>query len=355
MVHRPRQYRPARAPAGGRQPTPQQSPDAGRPGLSLAGLAQVADWDGGSRGATLADLQRRVGNRAVARALAPPSPAAPVMTTPAQIGARAAATHGAAIPVMLDFEAIAVSLGAGRSVPVAPPDGAQRIRSAQAGGTRAAGYTELPAPTPPELKTAEPRKVEGGWVARVQPTANDRPQPTSLYPAPGVHQLGTNAGGQQQHLLVTQQMSEVIRQGEAEHLLDLEWARHLSYDRAAAAINAAADSDGPVAATPDAARQGAEAQVCAALPPQLRWARGTDPVRPWVRAYSRMAHVTIERDEAGWHAMTSAFVLDPAEKRAVGVPIGDELTRYVGGPQVGQHPSAPLVRERFAELPPGGS
>jgi len=66
-----------------------------------------------------------------------------------------------------------------------------------------------------------------------------------------------------------------------------------------------------------------------------------------------MAHVTIERDQAGWHAMTSGFVLDPAEKRALGVPVGDELTRYVGGPQIGQHPSAPLVRARFAELSSG--
>ena len=330
-------------------------PSAGAPRVPLDGVAGVAHWDAASRRNTLNDLQRQIGNRAVARALAPSAPARPVMSSPAQIGARAAARPGLAIPVMLDFEAIVVSLqAAGRSVAAAPPDGAERIRSAQAGGTRAAGYTELPAPTPPELKIAEPRKVEGGWAARVQPTPNDRPLPTSLYPAPGVHQLGTNAGGQQQHLLVTQQMSEVIRQGEQEHLLDLEWARHLSYDRAAAAINAAAESDGPVAPTPEAARERAEAEVCTALPAPLRWTRGTDPGRPWVRAYSRMAHVTIERDEAGWHAMTSAFVLDPAEKRAAGVPVGDELTRYVGGPQIGEHPSAPLVRARFAALPPGG-
>jgi len=314
----------------------------------------TAAWDRGSRQRALAGLQRSAGNAAVVEALTARPPASAHASSLGAIAGAAAGRPGLAVlPFPLDFEAIGVSIGAGRSAPAGPPTGARRIRSAQGGGTRAAGYTELPAPRPPELSIAQPQRVEGGWSAAVQPTANDRPVPTSLYPAPGVHEVGTNAGGQQSQVHVTPDMSDVIRQGEDEHLLDLEWARHLSYDRAASAVNAAAEAPAPVAATPEAARRLAERQVCAALPPALRWPLGSDPVRPWIRAYSRMAHVTIERDQAGWHSMTSAFVLDPAEKRALGVPVGDELTRYVGGPQIGRHPSAPLVRARFAELSSG--
>jgi hypothetical protein len=61
--------------------------------------------------------------------------------------------------------------------------------------------------------------------------------------------------------------------------------------------------------------------------------------------------VTIERDQNHWHDLTGAFVLDPAEKRRLGVPARDELVRYIGGTEIGLHPPADLVRARFASLP----
>ncbi len=325
------------------------------------GVAAIGRWDAGSRAAALVSLQRSAGNRAVQAALAAgqaPSRTAPTVAPatrpsvapPATIDAQAHARPAAAVlPVLFDLEAIQVSLAAGRSAPAAPAGGLQQIRD-QVPGTRAAGYTSLPAPDPPALVVGEPELREDGWVAKVQPTRVGSDRPESLYPAPGVHDIPPGPTGQQRHLDVTPAMSDLIRVGEGEHLADLEWARHLSYDRAAAAVNALADQGAPAARTAEAARQAASRAVCAALPAQLRWRAGGDPVGPWVRAYSQLAAMTVQRDANHWHDITSAFVLDPADKRRLGVPVEDEVTRYVSGPGIGRHPSAPLVRGRFAEL-----
>lgn len=302
-------------------------------------------------------MQRSAGNRAVRQALAGPSPVSPgsmpITASPAAIAASAHSRPAAAvlgIPIGLDYEAISVMLRASRSAPAQPPAGAHRIRDERGGGSRAAGYTSLPAPTPPALTIGDPERREGGWAAPVRPTSVQPDTPVSLFPGPGVHDLGPGPTGQERHIDVTPEMSNLIRQGEEEHLLDLEWARHLSYDRAAAAVNAVSASGSPVADSPAAARQRAAEAVRSELPAQLRWRDGDDYLGPWLRAYSRLAHVTIERDQSHWHDMTSAFVLDPAEKRRLGVPVADELTRYMGGPEIGQHPSAPLARARFSEL-----
>ncbi|HYN68787.1 MAG TPA: hypothetical protein VEX41_01085 [Candidatus Eisenbacteria bacterium] len=304
-------------------------------------------------------LQRAVGNRALATALeaATPSTAqlqslgAPSPTSPSLIAAASAALPGLAVfPIPIDIEGIVVGLSAQRSVPAGPPGGANQIRDENGGGSSAAGYTSLPAPTPPELVCDEPQRREDGWVAPVRPTAVGGDAPVSLYPAPGVHDLDPGAAGQERHLHVTADASSLIRQGEDEHLLDLEWARHLSYDRAAAAVNAVAAS--PPTPAPDAAeaRRRARRQVQDALPRQLRSAPGADPVAPWIQAYSRLAQATHERDNQGWHDLTSAFVLDPQEKRRLGVPEHHELKRYTRAPGIGKHPSAELMRARFNEL-----
>jgi hypothetical protein len=301
---------------------------------------------GGLRADAVLELQRRAGNRAVTAALAPQA------ATLADVAAAASARPGVTVPFPfpIDFEAVGVAATTPSSSAAPAPGGVRRIRDARGGGTRAAGYTSLPVPTPPDLVVGEPQRRGDEWVAPVLPTRSVPDRPTSLYPGPGVHDLGPGPTGQQRHLHVTDDMADLIRRGEEEHLADLEWARHLSYDAAAAVVNAAAESEPPAGRTPAAARSLAVEEVRAALPAPLRWADGEDPGLRWRRTYSRLAHVTIERDENHWHDLTSAFVLDPAEKRRLGVPAGDELTRYVGGTEVGQHPSAALVRARFAEL-----
>lgn len=328
------------------------------PGASDA-LSSAGAWDRASRSQAVATLQRSAGNRAVAAALAKASrpnarPATSAsLSTIASTASRRPGLNILPILLPLDLEALGVALQAPRSTPAEPPGGSKRISSERGGGSRAAGYTSLPAPIAPDLAVGNPERRGNGYVAPVKPTTVGPDPPVSLYPAPGVHDIGPGAGGQERHINVTPETSEIIRRGEEEHLLDIEWARHLSYDRAAAAVNAVAAAEPPLADSPAAARTQAMDQVRQALPAQLRWKDGEDPGRPWVRAYSRLAHVTIERDQNHWHDMTSAFVLEAAEKRRLGVPEADELTRYVGGPEIGKHPSADLVRARFAELAGG--
>lgn len=299
--------------------------------------------------ARVLELQRLAGNRAVATVLAATRPAS------AGVVEAAATSPGLRVPFLpiplpIDVEALGVALGAARSSAAPAPGGAKRIRDARGGGSRAAGYTSLPVPTPPELALGEPQRAGEGWVAPVRPTRSVPDVPVSLYPGPGVHDLGPGPRGQQRHLHVTDEMSDLVRRGEEEHLLDLEWARHLSYDRAAAAINAAAEAPPPPAPSPAEARSRALERVRAGLPRALQWAPREDAGLRWRRAYSRLAHVTIERDQNHWHDLTSAFVLDPAEKRSLGVPESDELTRYIGGTEIGLHPPAELLRARLDEL-----
>lgn len=298
--------------------------------------------------ARVLELQRLAGNRAVGALLAAAKPAAPGEVVDAATSAPGVRVPFLPIPV--DIEALGVALGAGAPTPAPAPGGAQRIRDTRGGGSRAAGYTSLPVPTPPELRVDTPRREGDGWVAPVHPTRSVPDTPVSLYPGPGVHDLGSGPTGQRRHLHVTEEMSELVQRGEQEHLLDLEWARHLSYDRAAAAVNAAAEAPAAPRPTPEAARAAALETVRAGLPGALRWAPGEDPGLRWRRAYSRLAHATIERDQNGWHNLTSAFVLDPGEKRRLGVPVDDEVTRYIGGTEIGEHPPAELLRARFAEL-----
>ena len=288
-------------------------------GLALAG-------DAGSRERSVLSLQASAGNSAVVAALS-----AIRVTSRAHAGLHV------------------VNKVASTEAPAR--DGAERIIAERGGGSHAAGYTSLPAPGAPELVVTTPgQQSPGTWNATVRATSVTPDIPTSLYPGPGVHDLGPGPTDQQRHKDVTAPMSDLIRRGEEEHLLDLEWARHLSYDTVADTINRVAAGAPATGDSAEAARRAATNAVRSALPAQLRWADGQDEGLVWRRAYSRLAHVTIERDDNGWHNLTSGFVLDPAEKRRLGVPEADELTRYVGGTQIGQHKPEQVVRARFDEL-----
>jgi hypothetical protein len=313
-----------RRPAAG---VPRQGAATRRSARQALGLGATLDGDSGSRERALVSLSASAGNGAVAAALS-------------TIQAAAHVHAGLAV----------VNKVASTEAPTR--DGAQRIADARGGGSRAAGYTSLPAPGAPDLVVTGPSQVANGtWSAAVQATSVTPDAPSSLYPGPGVHDIGPGPTGQQRHKDVTGPMSNLIKRGEEEHLLDLEWARHLSYDTVADAINAVAAAAPATGDSAEAARNAATNAVRGRLPAQLRWADGQDPGLVWRRAYSHLAHVTIERDTPnGWHNMTSGFVLDPAEKRRLGVPEADELTRYVGGTEIGQHPSEHEVRARFDEL-----
>jgi hypothetical protein len=292
----------------------------------------------------VAELQRQAGNAAVGRLLrdlrsAPPGPGAqPSSVSPAML-ANLATRHTLRV--------------LGRPVPLAapPPDGAATIRS-QAARPRAAGVTTLLAVQPPDLVLGDTQRLpDGRFRAAVQTTASGSTPASSWYPATGVHAIGENAGGQAVHLHVTREAAGEIREGEREHLMDMEWARHLSVDRAAEVVNELATQDAPTAATAPEARAATLDWVRSHLPGPLRWPSGSTAFRHWIRVYGQLKAVTDERDSSGSHDMASQFVLDPAAKRRLGVPVEDELRRYVAGStRVGTLGSEEAVRARYDAL-----
>ena len=122
------------------------------------------------------------------------------------------------------------------------------------------------------------------------------------------------------------------KRGEEEHLLDLEWARHLAYDQVADAVNRAATAGPASGATSDEARQAAMFQrplggarqgalagrhrsdhtLASRLRPTRRGDTGARPAQPLAQHQHR------DRDGAGGQAQLH-------------VPVSDELRRYIAG------------------------
>ena len=281
--------------------------------------------DAATRQRTTLSLQASAGNRAVAASLR---------------DIAAGATLDGALRVV----------GSPASTAAPAPGGVTQI-AGTASGMRAAGVTTLPAPGAPDVVIGPPlRQGDGRWQARVNATSVSPDTPTSLYPGIGLHDEPPTATGMAVHRDVTGAASDEIKRGEEEHLLDLEWARHLAYDQVADAVNRVAASGPVTGATADEARRVALYNVRSAVPAQARWPDGVDPIMHWRRTYGRLVAVTRERDSPNrWHNMSTAIVMEPQEKQRLGVPVEDELLRYIAGTtQVGQHPSAPLVEGRYA-------
>jgi hypothetical protein len=297
-----------------------------KPNIGSAHLTMATD--SGTRERTSLSLQASAGNRAVAASLADI--------------ARVRATQ----------PSLAV-VGSPGSTLAPAPGGVMQI-AGQA--VHAAGVTSLPAPGAPDVVIGAPlQQSDGQWQATVQSTSVSPDAATSLFPGPGLHDEEPTATGMIVHRNVTPAASDEIRRGEEEHLLDLEWARDLAYDRVADAVNRVAASGPATGATADEARRAAMQQVRSAVPGQARWPDGVDPIMHWRRIYGQLVAVTRERDQPNrWHNITTGILSDPAEKRRLGIPSADELRIYMAGTtQVGQHPSGPLVQGRYNSLPLG--
>jgi hypothetical protein len=260
------------------------------------------------------------------------------------------------VPVRWDLliDRITVVTSAPSARPLAPPGGAAQIE--QHAGSRTLGYTVLPAAAPPNFEIEAPvRQSTGRWKARVRPSDLPPQAFDSFYPAPGVHDRAASPTGQRRHVLYTDRVSNLIRDGEQEHCYDIAWAHYLVNGRAARAINEVAAREPPEGGSPAEASQRARAAVRDNLPPQLRWPDETaDPLPLWRQVYGRVVGVTNRRDDEGWHSLSGHFVLMPAEKQRVGVPPADELVEYDPGGQIGVHDPETLGRDRFNALAGGG-
>jgi hypothetical protein len=245
--------------------------DAGQSASSSADLPRARDAASG-----ILDLQRLVGNRAVADALG----ATPPLGLVASVG-RVVAT-----------------------IAKEPPEGIRDIRARSPGGTLGRTVTSLSS-GPPILRPRSTR-VDDGWVCRAQEVRVREPDFLVQYPAPGPHRLAPI-----RILDVTPEWSDTIHEGEKEHVEDgqLAWAR--TWGRVRDVVAGLAAEPGAAFPTEDEARQDLWRRFLARLPAYLRPASATwsedAQVRVWGlegdTVFRRLMKATELRDAAanGWH------------------------------------------------------
>ncbi len=160
--------------------------------------------------------------------------------------------------------------------------------------------------TAPRFQTSTTTERDGyqrRHYATVDRTTSRDATHDCFYPGPGDHlrpgmtqRIGTRTYNH--YWRITPQISNLIRQGEQEHLNDALRAYELTYQLVANTINGmAAGRFGP-ADSPFAATQMAAAELARRLPSQL----GTDAAS-WARVLNRLLPQTRTRDTNGWHAL----------------------------------------------------
>jgi hypothetical protein len=235
-------------------------------------------------------------------------------------------------------------LRAGTTSAKAAPGGMADIlrRSAQTSLGTAGGLTlvkNAAAFTAPRFSTTNQPQRTGNRVdhyATVSRTSSSDATHESFYPAAGDHQrpgMTQQIGGRpyNHYWRISQQVSDLIRQGEQEHLDDALRAYQLTYKSVENAINALVGRRFGPASTPAAAERLAEAALAARLPTQL----GTNPAN-WVQVLERLLAQTKTRDSKGWHALS----IDPP------LTVGNMIVHPVSATattQIGRVPSSQVV------------
>jgi len=206
-----------------------------------------------------------------------------------------------------------IVLFAGSTIAAPPPQGISNIL--RKSGNRDLGFTggitlvtNAAAFTAPRFITTTNSTRAGHQVnhfALVQRTNATDVVYESLYPAPGDHirpGMTHQDGGHifQHYWRVTREVSDLIRQGEQEHLDDAQRAYELTYGLICKAINALTGQSFGPAPTPFAAEQLAVAALAAALPRQV----GTQPAL-WPQLLDRLLQQTKTRDTQGWHSVAT--------------------------------------------------
>ena len=174
--------------------------------------------------------------------------------------------------------------------------------------------------------------------ATVQRTTSSDATHDCFYPASGDHLrpgMTQRIGGQtyNHYWRISQKLSDLIRQGEQEHLNDALRAYELTYKCIENAINALAGQRFGPAATPTEADRLAEAALAARLPRQL----GTNPAT-WVQTLQRLLDLSATRDTRGWHALivdpeitTGNMIVHPVSTTAgtlIGVVPSSQVVNY---------------------------
>jgi hypothetical protein len=160
--------------------------------------------------------------------------------------------------------------------------------------------------TIPSFNTKNSVDRQGSTIhhyAQVQKTTSDDADHPCYYPGPGDHVrpgMTQRIGGQvyTHYWRISRQVSQLIRQGEEEHLADAQRAYELTYKLIADTINSMVNVRFGPAGSPAEADTLAEAELAKRLPKEL----GTDP-RKWVAVLNRLLEQTKERDRRGWHTI----------------------------------------------------
>jgi hypothetical protein len=181
-----------------------------------------------------------------------------------------------------------------------------RLRN-QATLTQAVGLTKIKnamAFTAPVFQTRTSHQRNGHSVqhfATVLPTTSEDLTHPSFYPAPGLHEKPREKGQRQpEYWEITEEFSDLIRQGEQEHLDDARRAYELTYKCVENEINKLAGRRFGPASTPGEAEAMAVAELARRLPRQL----GANPAN-WVAALDRLLSMTELRDKNLWHAVST--------------------------------------------------
>ncbi|MGH3767657.1 MAG: hypothetical protein ACRDS0_10225 [Pseudonocardiaceae bacterium] len=235
------------------------------------------------------------------------------------------------------------------------PGGLAAIRATDGPGSETLGYTSWPHPEPymPQLNFVPYQLPNGSWTARLEFTPASRLQLDATFPGPGVHRV--DSGTVAEHYVISPQVSDLIRRGEAEHVDDHSYAHLLVSQRISQILYQLTSAPKPQAATSEAALECTWRWFRSALPPELRWdlAAGTGRlVFGWLQRQNTLGGVTMRRDSERWHSMGRRQITKPGEKRGHRIPTGEVGYELLPGRnEIGQHPTEPLVQAQLPSLP----
>jgi hypothetical protein len=212
-----------------------------------------------------------------------------------------------------------------------------RLRN-QTSVSTAVGLTKIKnavAFTAPVFETKTSHRRSGHKVshfATVLPTQSEDITHPSYYPAAGLHEKPAQPGRRPaEYWEITPEFSDLIRQGEQEHLDDARRAYELTYKLVADEINKLVGREFGPANTPDEATQMAANELARRLPAEL----GANPGK-WVAALERLLSMTEKRDKSLWHAVQIDSIRQEGGKVI-------ERLKPATFFQVGQVPSAHVV------------
>lgn len=240
-------------------------------------------------------------------------------------------------------DANVTSLYAGTPVPKSAPGGIRYISGRSTHGSlgNTAGLTlrkNAAAFTAPSFQTSNTHRRVSGRVehfATVQADNTSDVTHECFYPAAGDHlyPIIPRAAAPQNRVYyrISSAFSLLIRQGEQEHLNDLERAYNLTYGLIKGVINGMSGQQFGPASTPAEADQLAARQFGQRVPSAL----GTQPGN-WPVVLNRLLAMTSHRDRQGWHSVSNGPPI--TEGNRIIHPLQQESTF-----RVGQVPSSQVV------------